>query len=106
MPRVGAYNHTLPRRVPVPGLPVPDGTTPISLKCKVRAIRNWFASSVPQYGYSNYERTTSKPRVTTSSMNTRGNYRSYGSKMTARFPRGLVILAGSSCRPLAEEVAR
>lgn len=26
--------------------------------------------------------------------------------MTVRFPRGMVILAGSSCRPLAEEVAR
>ena len=26
--------------------------------------------------------------------------------MTSRFPRGMVILAGSSCRPLAEKVAR
>ena len=39
-------------------------------------------------------------------MNIHGNAFGAHGRMTFRFPRGMVILAGSSCGSLAEKVAR
>lgn len=83
-----------------------SGTALISLKCKGRHSYTFKRVKSHNTAIQTTSELRVKLRVTTSGMNTRGNYTSYGNKMTVRFPRGMVILAGSSCRPLAEEVAR